>query len=658
MLCSPWFDSEDRDGPWLGVHNAKTGSAPSKTEKPNSKDYAAAVGLIPEAQCPPMDNTWPDSYDPPPKSKGKSVKLKKNLKTENSKKLIRQGSKDSVVLVGYKNLKAPYGDTSTKYLEGETPVNPEEQQDNTLGGSSGYLRTNANTAFDSGATSTHSGISGVDSVVNDSITSAACQKGSFKISANLNTQTNPQAGTEAFTTCNQPPQKDEQIDHSGQRLPDWSTGLKQIEVKPSKKDPHQGDKVTVLLSRRTDGTLPSNVSESTKRDICDSKQTGVDTVFERPNKEAAQHSQTCQVSVQVKSDCIRLPDGVPSASSRLSDSGIESEPSSFATQLFPGLQTYAGQGVADPGASQPERPILSSAPRTVQQSSMQKPSGAAELLYPENTSTVSGVQSSLTSINSLPSDDECEGSSKGSSGAEGQSRKSSILVQEQSLVFSGDVTHKPTTSIAAATSDAMAGDFQLMKPSLLEADAKVIGISDLGLEGACGSGAGKESRSEPHTACPSSNSATSSTDLVKRGMVENYFGSCSSTDVSEISPLETSAITLGIQAEPQVEEDDAEHEMIENGYYEEGDGYAFVNGVADEEQSGVGDAGAPETSLLFEQLSIGYLHETKDSSKAPICSNLASGSTGHSLGRSLCPSNPPSFGLRWFECAPTLQMKA
>lgn len=632
--------TEDRDGPWLGTHNTRTGSALSKTEKLNSKDNAAAASLMPEAQCPPMDNTWPDSYEPPPKSKGKSVKLKKNLKTDNSKKLIRQSSKDSVVLVGYKNLKAPCGDTSMKYLEGDAPFNPEEQQDNATMGPSGYLRTHASTALDSGVTSTLSGIGSVDSVANDAAPPAACRKGSLKTSTNLNAQNNPRAGTGVSTTCNQPLQKD--FDQSGQKLSDWSAGLKQIEVKPSKKDPYQGEKVTVLVPRRADGALPSQVPE-TAWTLAD---------FERSSKEALAQSQTCQVSIQVKGDCIRLPDGAPSASSRLSDSGIESESSSFAAQLFPGLQTFAGQGAADPGASQLERSTTSPAQRTLPLSSALKPGGAAELPYPESTSAVSGVQSSLTSINSLPSDDECEASSKGSSGAEGQSRKSSIVVQEQSLIFSGDVALKPAVDLA---------DTQPMKPSIFEPDPKATGVCDLGPEGASGSGSVKEPRSEAHTACPSSNSATSSTDLVKRGMVENYFGSCSSTDVSEISPLETSAITLGIPAEPREEEDDedeVEHEMIENGYYEEGDGYAFANGVAGEEQGGAGDGGPRESGLLFEQLSIGYLHETKDSSKAPICSGLASGGPGHSSARPPCPSNPPSFGLRWFECTPTAQMKA
>uniref|UniRef100_G3NR46 Family with sequence similarity 135 member A n=1 Tax=Gasterosteus aculeatus aculeatus TaxID=481459 RepID=G3NR46_GASAC len=339
----------------------------------------------------------------------------------------------------------------------------------------------------------------------DSIT-----EGSFKKPANSDAQNNPQAGTGIIATCNQPLRHEDQVDHAGQTLPQWSAGLKQIEVKPSQKDPYQGDKVTVLL--------PS------------------------------------------------------------------------------------------------------------------------EILHQENTSAVSGVQSSLTSINSLPSDDEGESSSRGSSGAELRGRKSSVLVQEQSLVFSGEISPRP------------AGNSNLRKPSSdEETDSKLTGVVDLGTV--------KEPRSDPHTACPSSNSGTSSTDLVKRGMVENYFGSCSSADVSEISPVETSAITLGSQEGPRADdedEDEPEHEMIENGFYEEGDGFAFANGVADEERGGA----ASDAGLLFEQLGIGYPHETKDLSKAPICSNRASGGAGHSSGRAPRPASSCSSSLPWYECASTPQTKA
>lgn len=631
--------TEDRDGPWLGVHNTRTGSVSSKTDKPSSKECsAAAASPVPESQFASMENPWPDSYDPPPKSKGKSVKLKKNAKAENSKKLISPAAKDSVVLVGYKNLKAPNADA--KHMEGEAPSNQEEDRGALQSDSSTYLQTYANSVFDSGATSALCENSAVESVADDNVCSAACQRGSFKKPANSDAQNNPQAGTGIIATCNQPLRHEDQVDHAGQTLPQWSAGLKQIEVKPSQKDPYQGDKVTVLLPCETDTTVSSSVAGITQTDVCESKQSVVDSIFERPGAEAALRSQSGLVPAQAKSDLIRLPNGgAPGASSRLSDSGIESEPSSFATQLIPGLQSFGRLDFAESAAApQPEKPPPSAALRPLLQSSAQKPSGAAELLHQENTSAVSGVQSSLTSINSLPSDDEGESSSRGSSGAELRGRKSSVLVQEQSLVFSGEISPRP------------AGNSNLRKPSSdVETDSKLTGVVDLGTV--------KEPRSDPHTACPSSNSGTSSTDLVKRGMVENYFGSCSSADVSEISPVETSAITLGIQEGPRADdedEDEPEHEMIENGFYEEGDGFAFANGVADEERGGA----ASDAGLLFEQLGIGYPHETKDLSKAPICSNRASGGAGHSSGRAPRPASSCSSSLPWYECASTPQTKA
>lgn len=639
------------------MHNTKTSAASSKTDKPNAKDYTAAASLIPESSCTPIDNTWPESYDPPPKSKGKSVKLKKNSKTDNSKKLIRQGSKDSVVLVGYKNLKAPYGNNSTKYKEEEPPLNQEEVRETLHQVSSSYLRTNSSSFFDSGATSSCSGNRTNDSVSYDNSNTAASHKAFCKNPSTLEMHTNPQAGTGAIATCQQT-QKDETADICGQKLPQQFPGLNVTEVKSSNKD--QGDKVAVLLPYQTDASPSSNIPEITQTDLCASQQSAVESVFDRPSKEAAQHHQSSVVSVQVKSDCIRLPDGgAASASSRLSDSGIESEPSSFATQLVLGPHTSAGPGFTEMGvtALQPEKILQGLTPRPAQQSAVQKLSGTGEILYPESTSAVSGVQSSLTSINSLPSDDEGEGSSRGSNRAEVRGRKSSVLVQEQSVVFSEDVTKRPDV---ACNPDSVAGDTQLRKyPFNLETESKFTSTHEL-VEEAGGPGSVKESRSEPHTACPSSNSATSSTDLVKHGMVENYFGSCSSTDVSEISPVETSAITLGIQTGPQVEEeeDETEHEMIENGYYEEGDAYNFVNGVAGDEQTAAGDAAVLQTSLLFEQLGIGYHHETKDLSKAPICSNVTSSMVGYGLGRPPYSSTSLSSNPHWYECAPTPQMKA
>ncbi|XP_051008925.1 protein FAM135A isoform X3 [Acomys russatus] len=161
---------------------------------------------------------------------------------------------------------------------------------------------------------------------------------------------------------------------------------------------------------------------------------------------------TKEYHVVVSGDTIKLPDtNATYASSRFSDSGVESEPSSVATHPNPEL---AFETLPGPGPCNSERlfPQL-----------LMKPDHSVKFSLgshcTESTSALSEIQSSLTSINSLPSDDElspddnckkyavpeCHLSGSKTALHLGtvdlprcdDTKKSSIILQQQCVVFSG-----------------------------------------------------------------------------------------------------------------------------------------------------------------------------------------------------------------------------
>ncbi|KAF5889248.1 protein FAM, partial [Clarias magur] len=592
---------DDHDGPWLGLPKPRNGSGPTKPDKPVLKELSVGrVGSLssyPEPHLPALDTNWHKDNEPPVKSKAKSIKLKKNIKTENSKKLIKQCSKDSVILTGYKNLKVLHDEPDGK-SKGDFKCSEKEKQVYLLGYPSSRLSSMSKHMNHYDTRLFH-----VDHIMNNS--QADIQSDTFTNLTSSQTQTIPGSGaTEGKAT-------------EGPNIMVIPAGFQHVENNPSVKNPCQGDKVTVLFSKPSKQTLTlqPGFPKITQRDCCEIKPQQRENCG---NQEIMDMGSQCAITM--RSYCL------PSAASKLSDSGIESEPSS-ATLLVPGPQTISNFAEVNLDwvslhFKQTSTKCQTVAVKSSNLSIVSKGSSGPEETNPESTSGVSGIQSSLTSINSLPLDDEMEG--------EVPCRVSSVIVQEQALVFSdkSDISipfraNSPTKSLANQEDSTCRGDPVFHKDdtsvllSLCKAFASHTISESAKVRASVGEDMGLQFGIDMQNDEQSSTSATSTTDLVKKGLVENYFGSYSSTDISEISPEETPAITLAIQTEvhsSSEEEDRTNHEMIENGYYEETDEPFYVSGLAEKmvisgEVNGSGTSTARSPCYRYRNLEhLGNMH--------------------------------------------------
>ncbi|XP_004400032.1 PREDICTED: protein FAM135A isoform X3 [Odobenus rosmarus divergens] len=455
-----------------------------------------------------------------------------------------------------------------------------------------------------------------------------------------------------------------------------SSGARTIEVKPCNKDPFSGEKITVKIGPwtelRPDELFVDNLQLPNFESLeSNGKSKSIEITLE---KEALQEakcrsveeslaklrsnqpvSSTKEYHVVVSGDTIKLPDiNATYASSRFSDSGVESEPSSFATHPNPDVfETVQGQG---PYNNERLFPQL-----------LMKPGYNVKFSLgshcTESTSALSEIQSSLTSINSLPSDDELspDENSKKSVIPEchlsdnktvlnlgtidlpkcDNSKKSSIILQQQSVIFSGHLDNETIAihSLNSSTKDPLQFVFSDEDTSC---DVKSSCGSKPNLDtmckdsqspDKCSNSAGtaitlnstlvclgapcvisgsvstntevredetvkrkngdtlnlKEINSEAQTVKNETHLGTNdpfsaSPDMVKEGLVENYFGCHSSTDISD-----TCAISCSNSVSPQKktsekeisnlhqeqgkedEEEEQDQQMVQNGYYEETD---------------------------------------------------------------------------------------
>ncbi|XP_063772849.1 protein FAM135A isoform X2 [Pseudophryne corroboree] len=677
------YITEDLDGPWLGVQNLQRSDS-NKLEKPDNEEGSVygpsspelkvgAEGVSSPALClegeKQLIKTQKSKYEDDNKSKTKVNKLMRTMKPDNPKKIVKQNSKDSVVLVSYKCLKAATAEAMSKPFEGR----PSHCHKDGHNPSQGFLASDTKSCglhtWQKGhnplpsniVTNKPLSVSGDNSEINQSSSWDYSNLTPFSTSTILGTLSTQQAGT-GVTQADSAPQQEERCRGVQTTVP---SGVRTIEVKPSSRNAYEGEKVTVIFGSKPEVCKDITINSDMQGQCLSALPSGVtqllepDSVFEKDVALAAnmklsengdalsklKHNQpqltSKEVHIVVSGDTIKLPDfSITCASSRFSDSGVESEPSSFATHPNPesSLENVAER---DPVSTDKVLSQMLLKPESNLKTTV-------ESHCTESTSALSEIQSSLTSINSLPSDDDelsPDESSNISIVPESQLRdsktvldlgavempkfdpkQSNILLQPQCVVFSDNENmsvHSSLSSIRdlfqfAISDEETPNEFKsipvpltgsittfrepkipetLHQSSHVALDPEVIVVGEPSvISGSVVVDEEKYTGVEPKQTNQDMTEAVSrspsavilcsanSTDLVRQGFVENYFGSQSSTDISDISPANDLTYAshakddtkLQLTGQPLQEDDDdddeQDEEMIENGYYEETDG--------------------------------------------------------------------------------------
>ncbi|XP_004864061.1 protein FAM135A isoform X1 [Heterocephalus glaber] len=686
---------EELDAPWMGIQNLQK-SESNRMDKYETEESSVAGLSSPELKIRPAgaSNIWytegekqltkplKGKDEESIKSKVKVTKLMKTMKPENPKKLIKQNSKNSVVLVSYKCLKSTASDDLTKCFEGNPSHSQKEGLDPTICGynfdpktyirqtskkEASYLPTNTEGTEQKSPDIENTQPNQFDPLNSDNLNLCA----NLSISGKVDISQDDSEITHVDHYLAPRSSSDDCHDH--QTAP--SSGVRTIEVKPNNKDPFSEEKITVKMEPwaelRQDEMFVDSLLSTFESLACHGKSKSIETTLEKEALQEAKCRSICESLVKLRSnlpapstkeyhvvvsgDTIKLPDtNATYASSRFSDSGVESEPSSFATHpnLDIVLETTQGQG---PYNNERLFPQL-----------LMKPDGNVKFSLgshcTESTSALSEIQSSLTSINSLPSDDELspDENSKKSVVPEchlsdsktvlnlgtidlpkyGETKKSSSILQQQSVIFSEHLDSGTLAihSLNSSTKDPLQFVFSdkntfsdvesicSSKPNLdttrkgsqsPDKSTNSAGTAMLNSKLICfgtpcvvsGSVSTNAEVSEDRTVekknsdashlkqiyseVPTVESETqldtsdpfsASTDVVKQGLVENYFGSQSITDISDTCDVSYSSSVSpqkeiykkeisNLQQEQGKEdvEEEQDQQMVQNGYYEETD---------------------------------------------------------------------------------------
>ncbi|XP_055965542.1 protein FAM135A isoform X1 [Sorex fumeus] len=718
--------TEDLDAPWMGIQNLQR-SESSRMDKYETEESSVA-GLSSPAGASSFWYTESEKQltkslrgknEESHKSKVKVTKLMKTMKPENTKKLIKQNSKDSVVLVGYKCLKSIPSNDLSKCFEDNPSDSQKEGLEPTLCGyhfdlktytrqrsqkEASYLPTNTDRTEQKSPDNENMQPDIFDTLSSGSLNLCA----NLSISGKLDISQDDSEITQVEHNVASRSSSDDCHDH--QTTP--SPGVRTIEVKPCNKDAFSGEKITVKIAPwtelRPNEILVDNLQLPSFESLeSNGKSKSIEITLEKEVLQEAKclpigesftklrsdlpASSTKEYHVVVSGDTIKLPDNNSTyASSRFSDSGVESEPSSFATHSNPDVLLDTTQGQSPYNNERLFSQLLIKPDYNV------KISLGSHCT--ESTSALSEIQSSLTSINSLPSDDELspDENSKKSVVPESHlsdsktvlnlgtidlpkcdnSKKSSVTLQHQSVVFSEQLDNETIAipSLRSSTKDFLQFVFSdedtssdvksscTSKPNLdnmckgslspdkpsnsaeteftlnselvcLSAPCAILDSFPTNTEGSEDRTVKRKSsdtvslkqsdlevptvKNEIHL--DPNDPFSASLDMVKQGLVENYFGSQRNTDISDacasnyrnsVNTRETSEKEISdLQGEQgnENEEEEQDQQMVQNGYYEETD-YSALDGTVNDHYTNR-DEPEKERLIKSEKLNSEYLSD-------------------------------------------------